>query len=152
MQDYTSAPCARMRHPLSILDLFVVTLVVAVHLFHFPLAVLYHESNLMLLVPLAPTLITIWIHIRARPTVIQSALLHYVICVSWAYLYGYGYALAASRILWTAFRDSPAEMAEIVSKDMAVFAIFSSLLYGIVARCVQWRIRASGAARGSRLV
>ena len=51
------------RQPLSILDLLLVTLIVAVHLFHFPLAVRYSESGMMYLVPLIPTLIAIWIHI-----------------------------------------------------------------------------------------
>ena len=127
-----------MRRPLTIFDLMVATLVVAVHLFHFPLAARYRESNLMYLIPLVPTLIAIWIHIRTRPTLFLAILTHYVVCVSWAFLWGYGYAIAARSDPGSAYFEDPFEMGSYVAREMAVLALITTFLYGSVIWCFQW--------------
>jgi hypothetical protein len=127
-----------MWHRFTILDLLLSTLIVAVHLFHFPLAVRFHESNLMMLVPLAPTLITTWIHLRVRPRILHAMLIHYLVCVSWAFLYGYGYSMSAKST------EAPLEMAVRVASDMAVAALVTTPVYGMLAYCalmLNWLFR-----------
>lgn len=138
-----------MTRRLSIFDLLVITLVAAVHIIHFPLAVSYPDSSILYLVWLIPTLITVWIHVRVRPTAAQSIFLHYFVSVYWAFLYGYGYALAANAILEHVTPFEPARYAVGATKEMAFIAIFSSLLYGATAYGIQLTARAFRSAGGS---
>lgn len=116
----------------------VATLVVAVHLFHFPLAVRYRGSDMMSLIPLVPTLIAVWIHLRAKPTLFQVIILHYVVCVTWAFLWGFGYALAAKNEPGSTYFEDPFEMGAYVAREMAIVALFTTFLYGSVVWCFQW--------------
>lgn len=126
-----------LRQPLSILDLLLATLIVALHLFHFPLAVRYRVSHMMFLVPLIPTLIAIWIHFRAKLSVLQATSVHYAVCVSWAFLYGYGYALAATQEPGSSYFVDPMSMGLFIARQMALIALFTTFLYGLAALCIK---------------
>ena len=126
------------RQPLSILDLLLVTLIVAVHLFHFPLAVRYRASQMMYLVPLIPTLITIWIHIRLRLKVLHAIIVHYIVSVFWAFLWGVGYALAATHEPGSSYFEDPVEMGAFCSVQMMLPALFTTFVYAWVAVCIKY--------------
>ena len=124
------------RRSLSILDLMLATLIVAVHFFHFPLAVRYRGSGLMLLVPFVPTLITIWIHHRARLTLLQATCLHYAVSVSWGFFYGYGYALASIQERGSSYFGDPLSMGTYIATEMVGIALITSCLYSLIAWCI----------------
>lgn len=62
-------------------------------------------------------------------------LLHYVVCVSWAFTYGYGYSMSARSIPEEHILEDPLKMAFRVASDMAVLALVTTPVYGILAYC-----------------
>lgn len=126
-----------MRRPLAILDLLLFTLIVGVHLAHLSLAVDHANSPLTLVVPLVPTLTSVWIQLRFRLKTPQATLTHYTVCVVWAFLYGYGYCLTlnarqASKPTHGRMFD-PFSWAFDGMQEMAVLALLTSAIYAAVS-------------------
>lgn len=119
--------------PLSVFDLLLATLIVAVHLAHLPLAVDHPRSAVIDFVPLVPSLIAVWIQSRFRLGTLHATLMHYVVCVVWAFLYGYGFCLALNareRATPTHGRMlEPISWASDWMREMCVFALFTSVIY-----------------------
>lgn len=134
------------RYQWRLLDLLIVTLLVAVHLAHFPLAVDHSQSNFDMFIPLTPTLIAVWLQLRLNLSTLRSTMMHYITCVIWAYLYSYGLDVNYNRhgVSSPFYRpvESPATEAFVASKRMAIQAFVTSGIYFLVLGMIRrWRSR-----------
>ena len=136
--------------PLSIRDLFAVTLLVAVHIATCKFAVAFRHSALTSIVILMPTAITIWTQRRISCSFTAGSVLHYCITVVWAFFFGVTYSFFYIRAPRDFFeKDSvgmeyPFTYGIFSAEIWAVLGIVTSLLYGGVGyTVVTWIQRGS---------
>ncbi len=136
--------------PLCIRDLFVLTLIVAVHITICKLAVTFRESSLTTFVLLSPTAITLWIHNRIGGSWTMGSLIHYATSIVWSFCYGLTFSFFYVRREPSGYYEKDSVgLEELFSYAMfllevfAILGVVTSILYGTIGYLIStWAKRA----------
>lgn len=123
--------------PLTIRDLFALTLIVAVHIAICKLAVTFRDSSLTTLVMLSPTALALWVHSRVGGSWTTGSFIHYLTTIAWSFFYGLTYSFFYIRRQPSEFYEKDSVGLEHLF-SFAMFSLEVFMLLGLMTSVMYW--------------